>query len=365
MKVSIGRIIEIDNLYIKVELFENYISSYSIVNGDAIRIGGVSNIVVSSHFVYQIISEKINESKDNACFEKRIIQCNLLGYVKDNEYYEGTDGDTPNIYDIVYMAEENLLKKVYSNISNGVNASIGYYTLMQNIRFEFDINKTFASHILIVGNTGSGKSNTLAKLYESLFNISNFSFKKSKFIIIDTNGEFSDSFVVKEKNMKHIINAGEENNGLRIPIQYIDENNWGLILDATEKTQFPVIKAVMRKLKKLFSNSIELETLVNEYIYNTIKTILNSSSQTSQRLLALEKIVSGFSHILDSNQSELYMNTLGCYHINNGRIVKFNNFNEDSKVLENELKEIKLFSGEKYDVNVFYYLMHLEYLIQY
>ena len=69
MKISIGRIIAIDNLNIKVELFDKYISSYAIFNGEAIRVGGVSNIVLTSNFVYQIISENITEINDNSIFE--------------------------------------------------------------------------------------------------------------------------------------------------------------------------------------------------------------------------------------------------------------------------------------------------------
>ena len=84
--------------------------------------------------------------------------------------------------------------------------------------FEFDINKVFASHILIVGNTGSGKSNTLAKLYESLFSIEQLNFKKSKFLVIDTNGEFEKSFSEND-DLKKIIDVGDESNGLKF-----DEN---------------------------------------------------------------------------------------------------------------------------------------------
>ena len=343
MKISIGRIIAIDNLNIKVELFDKYSSSYAIFNGEAIRVGGVSNIVLTSNFVYQIISENITEINDNSIFEKRIINCQLLGYIKNNNYFEGTNGDTPNIYDIVYMAEEDILKKVYSNISGGVNAEVGYYTMMQNLKFQFDINKVFASHILIVGNTGSGKSNTLAKLYESLFSIEQLNFKKSKFLVIDTNGEFEKSFSEND-DLKKIIDVGDESKGLKIPIQYIDANNWGLILDATEKTQMPILKSVIKRLKKIYNNEINIKEFVNDSIHNLVKTIISSQVQPNQRLLSLEKVITGYRNILEKSACDDYTNTLGCYFINNGRITKYcDKYSDYSSDLLEKLKKIDLF----------------------
>lgn len=362
MKISIGRIIAIDNLNIKVELFDKYISSYAIFNGEAIRVGGVSNIVLTSNFVYQIVSENITEINDNSIFEKRMINCQLLGYIKNNNYFEGTNGDTPNIYDIVYMAEEDILKKVYSNISGGVNAEVGYYTMMQNLKFEFDINKVFASHILIVGNTGSGKSNTLAKLYESLFSIEQLNFKKSKFLVIDTNGEFEKSFSEKD-DLKKIIDVGDESNGLKIPIQYIDANNWGLILDATEKTQMPVIKSVLKKLNKVYKNEISVKDFVNDNIHIVVKTIMSSPVQPNQRLLTLEKIISGFWNILDKDCCDEYINHLGTYMINGGKVIVHGDvYNDRSQELLSKLNAIDLFNNEKLDVYVFEYLIYLEYM---
>src|SRR3989344_5907531 len=67
--------------------------------------------------------------------------------------------------------------------------------------------KLFAGHIGIFGNTGSGKSNTLARIYTELFNSSSLSdafWEKSKFIVIDFNGEYSkedDDQILTEKKV--------------------------------------------------------------------------------------------------------------------------------------------------------------------
>ena len=60
----------------------------------------------------------------------------------------------------------------------------------------------FNTHIGIFGNTGSGKSNTLAKIYTELFNLENREIAnnfndKSKFVIFDFNGEYVNESDIK------------------------------------------------------------------------------------------------------------------------------------------------------------------------
>jgi DNA helicase HerA-like ATPase len=65
-----------------------------------------------------------------------------------------------------------------------------------------DSSEILVCHIGIFGNTGSGKSYTLAKIYRQLFeeykNNENFK-NKAKFIIIDFNGEYIDDAIIDEK----------------------------------------------------------------------------------------------------------------------------------------------------------------------
>jgi DNA helicase HerA-like ATPase len=80
-----------------------------------------------------------------------------------------------------FSTEDKPIKIGQLEFDDGVDISLG-------------INKLFASHIGIFGNTGSGKSYTLAKIYRQLFKKykKNENFKNNAtFIIIDFNGVFS------------------------------------------------------------------------------------------------------------------------------------------------------------------------------
>jgi uncharacterized protein len=109
--------------------------------------------------------------------------------------------------------------------------------------------KLFAGHIGIFGNTGSGKSNTLATLYTELFKLGDQrdNFKtKSKFIFIDFNGEYSkeedDGILSKNKTVYKL--RTRDNKGSKYPILKTELEKLELLsilLDATEKTQQPFL----------------------------------------------------------------------------------------------------------------------------
>lgn len=64
--------------------------------------------------------------------------------------------------------------------------------LKEDIPISLPWQKLFNTHIGIFGNTGSGKSNTLAKLYTVLFDQKLEAIgDKSKFVILDFNGEYT------------------------------------------------------------------------------------------------------------------------------------------------------------------------------
>ena len=140
-------------------------------------------------------------------------------------------------------------------LSNEKELSIKLGSLIDEETQDINISvkNLFAGHIGIFGNTGSGKSNTLTRIYSELFGNKNLSdnFKsKSKFIFIDFNGEYSDP---KNKENDHILSREKEvyrlrtkdNKGQKYPLlnKEIEKIELlSILLDATEKTQQPFLQ---------------------------------------------------------------------------------------------------------------------------
>jgi len=146
--------------------------------------------------------------------------------------------------------------------------------LKENVPINLPWTKIFNSHIGIFGNTGSGKSNTLAKLYTTLFNEKIEALKhKSQFVIIDFNGEYTEDQILPAKDKKITI-LNNKKAGHKFPIEAVhfwDAETLSLLFQATTNTQQPFLRRVLSG-KERFKN-ISLE----RYIERTFEKAFSAS----------------------------------------------------------------------------------------
>ncbi|SYZ73753.1 conserved hypothetical protein [Candidatus Zixiibacteriota bacterium] len=162
--------------------------------------------------------------------------------------------------------------------------------------------KLFSGHIGIFGNTGSGKSNTLARIYTELFNSESLKddfVKKSRFIIIDFNGEYSkerDDQILTDKKIVYKLRT-RDNKGDKYPIAKTEIEKLELLsilLDATEKTQQPFLhRAIDTSWFSKNNNNYEKEV---KSITQKLKIIL-SKKDKNFNVPFLRKFVKDFESI--------------------------------------------------------------------
>ncbi len=179
------------------------------------------------------------------------------------------------------------------------------------------VKKLFAGHIGIFGNTGSGKSNTLAKMYTELFRLKNLSNKfseNSKFIFIDFNGEYSkasdDHIITGEKKVYNL--KTRDASGSKYPIDKKEIEKLELLsilLDATEKTQQPFLH------RAIDTDYFDGDDTYITSVENKIKKILSKNERTFDKPF-LDKFVKDFKRlgfeVIDQNE----LNRIGynAYH---------------------------------------------------
>lgn len=112
--------------------------------------------------------------------------------------------------------------------------------MLEELPINIPINGIFNSHIGIFGNTGSGKSNTLAKLYHSLINLITTKervISKSSFVLIDFNGEYS-TFATSFPDLCEQVNLNTKNSGDKLTFtddEFWDDELLSVLFSATEK----------------------------------------------------------------------------------------------------------------------------------
>lgn len=252
-----------------------------------------------------VISEKIQDQQNTVNSEQfdnryrknsinRILMLKTQGVIDKNKF-QLTSQYVPMVGNKVVITTQKDLSAIYAvdRIENTV--SIGK-SIWEGQTVYLPVNSFFASHIGIFGNTGSGKSNTLHKLYLELFkskyreNI----FAKSRFIVIDFNGEYTqDEQFSVEDEQKRIFKISTRGKTDQISITkdyFLDPEFLSLLFSARKATQVPFLKNAIRKYKGIKNEndfgSIELGLLrrILETLSKVGKSILEEWVSIAQEM---------------------------------------------------------------------------------
>lgn len=280
----IGSITSVDGRTIRVSVDKAKNSSHLLYKGDLIKnvsvgsyikiIKGFTKIIGKVEGEFTVEDKTYSKKEYSSDKEKisRTLSVSLLGFFKKNEFERGIK-EMPLIDNECYLLDREEFNKVHDFIRKGDEPlTIGTLTLEKGQEIAVGIDSLFASHIGIFGNTGSGKSYTLAKIYNELFKIykdkPNFR-KNANFFLIDFNGEYvnNDDNIIVSKKYKRIFKLSTKARGDKFPVTtetLYDSSFWAVILEATEKTQTPFIRRAITNtwLADRISNNDALLSLI-------------------------------------------------------------------------------------------------------
>lgn len=301
----VGRVISVDGRSIRVSVDKAKNSSYLMYKGDLIKnvsVGSYIKIIkgftiiigkVEGEFTYE---DKIASLKEYSSDKEKInrsLSVSLLGFFNKKEFERGIK-EMPLVDNECYLLDRKEFNQVHDFIrKTDEPLVIGTLTLEKGQTITIGIDSLFASHIGIFGNTGSGKSYTLAKLYFELFKIykDNQKFRQnSNFFLLDFNGEYvteSDNVIIA-KEYKNIYRLTTKNvDGQKYPISketLYDHNFWAIILEATEKTQTPFLRRAISNTS--LAEKIKTNESLKELIKNTfLLGIAKNDGELGQKIL--------------------------------------------------------------------------------
>lgn len=298
--LKIGYVTEIEGRRVSIFVYKEKNSQHIFYNGELIKNVGVGNYIEIrkgfSKLIGKIDGEYIKEEDEEKKKRKftRILRVSINGFINSEGIFENNPNELPLIGNEAYIITNNKLKKLHNLASKEYYyISIGK-TVFEDLYIQIPIDKLFSSHIAIFGNTGSGKSNTLAKIYGELLNHKklkdNNNFKENcNFLLLDFNGEYSsEKTICENKNIIKLSTHDNNANKIEIEEDYIlDESLFSILCDARDKTQKPFISRVLKRYKKLIykKTNEEKEEHFKNLLRKLIKTFIRLPDVVNVKLL--------------------------------------------------------------------------------
>lgn len=132
---------------------------------------------------------------------------------------------------------------------------IGTSPLAGDAEVSVDPNRLFGRHLAVLGNTGSGKSCSVAGIIrwslEQAQQARSESPPNARFIVLDPNGEYSRAFrndtAIKARLFK--VSPGDGELALKVPLWFWNSAEWSSFTQASARTQRPLLRRALREVK--------------------------------------------------------------------------------------------------------------------
>ena len=166
---------------------------------------------------------------------------------------------------------------------------LGLSTIYKNYRINVNTNKFFSNHFAIIGNTGSGKSFTVARILQNIFTSSSYVPINSNIFIFDAYGEYTQALSkIGEHNpllRYHAYTTDVEDQSLdllKIPLWLLGVDDIAQLLSADRPSQLPIIEKALRLVRVLRNDSPDINKQKNDIIARALLDILLSGQDSGK-----------------------------------------------------------------------------------
>lgn len=277
---KIGKIVKIEGITILVEVTEKNVADKVLIKM------GIGNYVVSiNKFIYatlpsckRVIS-RITKIIDRSLFyeqnifsdnsnDKILIEADLVGIYDDiTKRFDYGINTFPIIGSEIFALNNEIYETMLCNSTNYL-LEVGRSYNDSNVSIYANPDILFGKHLGVFGNTGTGKTCTVASVIQGLKrrikSCNNISVNLSpKIIILDSNNEYSTAFSSSDYKVRII-----EKEELNLPHYNLSFTEYYKFLGASQGVQAPVLKEAISGLKDKYGKFklIDLPTKIEDVI---------------------------------------------------------------------------------------------------
>jgi DNA helicase HerA-like ATPase len=321
--MKIGKIISVEYDKFRVKLFHDTRNSTVNINGQVYYFGNIGSYLktvnaTGDNIICEVVAVLDNNiesrvfSNYNLDSSRELVIKPIGTLSKGNNFNMGV-GIFPSIYSDVSIVTIEDIQSILSTSSSskggdseGVHQEIeiGKSKNMINYKINLNINKLFNIHTAVLGNSGSGKSNTIAHILQEVYRKEANHATGAKTILFDVNGEYHKAF--SEKLFKDIGTSflkpnpnGTTHTNFILPYYLMNLDEWLAFLLASERTQKPFWDRVLQECFKFFKILDDNGTGVDEEytnyfrwkIRNILRNVISQAESDTVKITAAQGVL--------------------------------------------------------------------------
>ena len=294
--IEIGHVTAVVGIEITIKANTNSNLETHFYRGAAFKGVSIREFIAIDHGFREIVclvegeylDDRVKEGDGPEQHYVRKLKVRPIGYFESGTFSDGIKF-LPKIGDVAKLIPEAKVEKIFEPKSGG-GFSIGKL-LKEELQVSLPWENLFNTHIGIFGNTGSGKSNTLAKLLTTLFDLKvERMIGKSKFFIIDFNGEYTGGQVCGAafKEVTRLSTRRDDADRFRLEDdEFWDAETLGILFQATANTQKPFLRRIISGRRRF----AEVPNSLKRFFRATLERVLKSKDPSLEALEQLKHLV--------------------------------------------------------------------------
>lgn len=215
-----------------------------------------------------------------------IMQVSLVGEIKNGRFLYG-DISKPSFRAECHMIDNATLDIILNNDASN-NIKLGKSFIYPNYDIKLDVGNFFSNHFAILGNSGSGKSYSVAKILQGIFYQCKSLPFYSNIFLFDAYGEYQRAFSrIHEvnENINYKVYTTDLNSSefeiIQMPFWLLGLDDLCLLMNVTSKEQIPFIEKALKLVSYFSRNEDEIINQKNDIIARCLLDVLFSGKSPS------------------------------------------------------------------------------------
>lgn len=229
-----------------------------------------------------------------------IMQAILVGEIKDGKFLYG-DISKPSFKAICYLIDNATLDIVLnSDATNTIKLGKSY--IYPDYDIKLDVGNFFSNHFAILGNSGSGKSYSVAKILQGIFYQCKTLPFYSNIFLFDAYGEYQRAFSrIHEvnENINYKVYTTDLNSTefeiLTYPFWFLGVDDLCLLMGVTSREQIPIVEKALKLVSYFSREENEVINQKNDIIARCLLDVLFSGKAPSMIRNKVVSILTKFS----------------------------------------------------------------------